>query len=98
MSELSVDIREFIHAMVLLSKLPLYMKFVQQLSQDKGLDDMSADNIKLRTLNAYQAEFGAPKASYFDNAQKITAVHCNNGAPQFQNQHGHGGGCGRGKL
>ncbi|VDC06046.1 unnamed protein product, partial [Peniophora sp. CBMAI 1063] len=45
MAELDVEIPQFIHAMVLLSKLPAYMKFVQQLSQDKELNNMDPDEI-----------------------------------------------------
>ncbi|VDC05313.1 unnamed protein product [Peniophora sp. CBMAI 1063] len=96
MAELGVEIPQFIHAMVLLSKLPSYMKFVQQLSKDKELGKMDPDEIKSWAMNTYQAEYGAPKASRSDGVQKITAVHRNNGAPQFQQQRGCGGGCGRG--
>ncbi|VDC01424.1 unnamed protein product [Peniophora sp. CBMAI 1063] len=69
MAELGVEIPKFIHAMVLLSKLPSYMKFVQQLSQDKELDDMDPDEIKSWAMNAYQAEYGG------DNTKQRTRKH-----------------------
>ncbi|VDB95561.1 unnamed protein product [Peniophora sp. CBMAI 1063] len=98
MAELGVEIPQFIHTMVLLSKLPSYMRFVQQLSQDKELSKIDPDEIKSRAMNTYQAKYGAPKALRSDGVQKITAVCRNNGAPQFQQQRSRGGGRGRGHL
>ncbi|KZV75398.1 hypothetical protein PENSPDRAFT_681120 [Peniophora sp. CONT] len=86
LKELNVTIPPFIHTMVLLSKLPPYMKFVSQFAQNMAVDELSAEDIKARALNAYQAEFGAPKTSKTDSASKITAVRRNNGNPSFSQQ------------
>ena len=85
LEELNVTIPKFLHGMLLLSKLPPYMKFVAQLAQTNSVDEISPDDIKVRALNAYQAEFGAPRQ---EASNRVTAVHRNRGTPQFRNQRG----------
>lgn len=94
LKELGVEIPSFIHTMVLLTKLPPYMKFVSQLAQSMSVDEMSPEDVKARALNAYQAEIGSSKVQNKgkDNAGKITSVRRNNGAPSFQQQRGGRGG------
>lgn len=91
---LGVEVPEFIHGMLIVSKLPEYMNLVAQMAaQAKGISSISPNAIRAAALNAWENKTTKGKSNGNVNgngnggdANKLTAVKRNQGNRSFNGQ------------